>query len=49
MNFKKALVSLICVALAVSCFAQMKMAPRGKAELSCRDRQRNGGLWTSRA
>ena len=34
MNFKKALLSLVCVALAVSCFAQMKMPPRGKAELS---------------
>jgi hypothetical protein len=34
MNFKKALALLTCVALAVSCFAQMKMAPRGKAELS---------------
>jgi hypothetical protein len=34
MNFKKAIGSLICVALAVSCFAQMKTAPRGKAELN---------------
>ena len=34
MNFKKALVLLVCFGLAVSCFAQMKMAPRGKAELS---------------
>jgi len=32
MNYKKALLSLVCVALAVSCFAQMP--PRGKAELS---------------
>jgi hypothetical protein len=34
MNFKKALGLLVCVALAVSCFAQMKMPPRGKAELN---------------
>jgi hypothetical protein len=34
MNLKKALVLLVCVGLAVSCFAQMKMSPRGKAELS---------------
>lgn len=34
MNFKKAFALLICAALAVSCFAQMKMAPRGKAELA---------------
>jgi hypothetical protein len=34
MNFKKALLSLVCVVLAVSCFAQMKMPPRGKAELN---------------
>ena len=34
MNLKKALVLLVCVGLATSCFAQMKMAPRGKAELS---------------
>jgi hypothetical protein len=34
MNYKKALLSLVCVALAVSCFAQMKMPPRGKAELN---------------
>jgi hypothetical protein len=33
MNFKKALGLLVCVVLAVSCFAQMKMPPRGKAEL----------------
>lgn len=33
MNFKKALALLTCLVLAVSCFAQMKMAPRGKAEL----------------
>ena len=33
MNLRKALLSLVCVALAVSCFAQMKMPPRGKAEL----------------
>jgi len=32
MKFKKALLSLVCVALAVSCFAQMPS--RGKAELS---------------
>ncbi|HTY64239.1 MAG TPA: DUF2911 domain-containing protein [Acidobacteriota bacterium] len=34
MNLKKSLVLLVCIGLAVSCFAQMKMAPRGKAELS---------------
>lgn len=34
MNFKKALGLLVCVVLTVSCFAQMKMAPRGKAELN---------------
>jgi len=33
MNLKKALVLLVCVGLTVTCFAQMKMAPRGKAEL----------------
>jgi hypothetical protein len=33
MNLKRALVLMVCVGLAVSCFAQMKMAPRGKAEL----------------
>jgi hypothetical protein len=33
MNFKKALGLLICVALAVSCFAQGGMGVRGKAEL----------------
>jgi hypothetical protein len=34
MNLRKALLLLVCVALAVSCFAQMKMPPRGKAELN---------------
>jgi hypothetical protein len=34
MNAKKVLGLLMCVVLAVSCFAQMKMAPRGKAELN---------------
>jgi hypothetical protein len=33
MNFKKAFGSLICVALAVTCFAQGGMGVRGKAEL----------------
>jgi hypothetical protein len=34
MNFKKALGLLVCVVLAVSCFAQMKRGVRGKAELA---------------
>jgi hypothetical protein len=34
MNFKKAFALLICVTLTVSCFAQMKMGPRGKAEMA---------------
>ncbi len=33
MNLKKALALSIAILLAVSCFAQMKAAPRGKAEL----------------
>ena len=34
MNVKKSLGLLLCVALAASCFAQMKTPPRGKAELN---------------
>ena len=40
MNVKKALALMICVLLAVSCFAQMpkgKPSPRGKAELKAGD------------